>query len=239
MLHGHERARGKRDIGRLSLNYLAQSEIGQQIRHYRRSRKLSLQDVSDQTGISVSTLSKIENNVVELSYTRMMAISEAIGINLTELVSADENANTTPLFTARRSVTKAGGGAVTEAKNYIYEYLNTDISKKQMIPTIATIKSRSLAEYGEFAVHKGEEFVLVLEGEAELHTEHYQPVHLKKGDATYIDSTMPHAMISVGKSLARILFVCTHGIPDDDKPPASTPKRAPKKRARGKKEMID
>ncbi|MDB5492677.1 MAG: hypothetical protein JWP86_14, partial [Phenylobacterium sp.] len=32
---------------------------------------MSLQDVSNRTGISVSTLSKIENNIIELSYTRM------------------------------------------------------------------------------------------------------------------------------------------------------------------------
>jgi mannose-6-phosphate isomerase-like protein (cupin superfamily) len=118
--------------------------------------------------------------------------------------------------TARRSLTREGAGAVTETKNYVYEYLNTDISKKEMIPAVATVKPRSLEEYGEFSRHHGEEFVIILDGEVELHTEHYQPVRMAKGDSTYIDSTMPHAMISVSKEPARILFVCTHAIAEHE-----------------------
>lgn len=198
---------------------------------------MSLQDLSNRIGISVSTLSKIENNIIELSYTRMMAISEGLGINLTELVTVGDGvaAPTTPIVTARRSLTRAGSGAITETKNYVYEYLNTDISKKHMIPTIATVKPRTLADYGELARHRGEEFVIILDGEVELHTEHYEPVRLSKGDSVYIDSTMPHAMISVSKDLARILFVCTHAIPEEgvvQDMPAEPPFKQPAARGR-------
>jgi transcriptional regulator with XRE-family HTH domain len=180
---------------------------------------LSLQDISKRTGISISTLSKLENSHIELSYTRMMAISEGLGINLTELVAVGQAVEPTPpVVTARRSLTRVGAGAITETKNYIYEYLNTDISKKHMIPTLAVVKPRTLAEYGEFARHRGEEFVIILDGEVELHTEHYEPVRLGKGDSVYIDSTMPHAMISISKELARILFVCTHAIAEEISP---------------------
>jgi len=178
---------------------------------------MSLRAVSNATGISVSTLSKIENNLIELSYTRMMAISESLGINLTELVSTDHALGPPPsTVTARRSITRAGEGVVSETRNYVYEYLNTDISKKRMIPTIAEVKPRTLAEYGEFARHRGEEFVIILEGEVELHTEHYEPLRLSKGDSVYIDSTMRHAMISVSPAAAKILFVCTHAIAQEN-----------------------
>lgn len=195
------------------------SKIGQQIRRHRRAKGLSLQDLSKRTGISISTLSKLENNLVELSYTRMIAISEGLGVNLTELVAVGQAAEPTPpVVTARRSLTPVGAGAITEARNYTYEYLNTDISKKHMIPALAVVKPRSLAEYGAFARHRGEEFIIVLDGEVELHTEHYEPVRLRKGDSAYLDSTMPHAMISVSKELARILFVCTHAIAEESLP---------------------
>lgn len=180
---------------------------------------MSLQDVANLTGISVSTLSKIENSIVALSYTRMIAISEAIGINLTELVSGSQEREASPAVTARRSFTRVGDGVVTAAKNYNYEYLNTDISKKHMIPTVATVKSRSLEEYGELAVHRGEEFVIVLEGVAELHTEHYEPLRMEEGDSVYLDSTMPHAMITLSEKPAKILFVCTHAICKDGREP--------------------
>lgn len=198
------------------MNLPTEKSIGQQIRRLRHTRRMSLQQVSELTGMSISTLSKLENGLIELSYTRMIAISEALGINLTELVAADSRLTSAPsLVTARRSVTKAGDGSHAETRNYVYEYLNTDISKKRMVPTIATVKPRSLAEYGPLVTHKGEEFVIILEGEVELHSEHYSPVKLSKGDSVYIDSTMPHAMISTSKGLARILFVCTHAIADE------------------------
>lgn len=193
----------------------AKGEIGQQIRRRRRARRMSLQKMSEATGLSISTLSKIENDIVELSYTRMIAISEALGINLTELVSGGEIGNTPSVVTARRSITRVGEGSVTEDRNYLSKYMNTDISKKQMIPAIVTVKHRTLEEFGTMSKHTGEEFILVLSGEIELHSEHYNPVHLGPGESIYIDSTMPHAMISTGKELAQILSVCTHEIQKD------------------------
>jgi mannose-6-phosphate isomerase-like protein (cupin superfamily) len=84
-----------------------------------------------------------------------------------------------------------------------------------MIPAIVTVKHRTLEEFGPMSEHRGEELILVLSGEIELHTEHYNPVRLSTGDSVYIDSTMPHAMLSVGKEIARILSVCTHEIPKE------------------------
>jgi transcriptional regulator with XRE-family HTH domain len=191
------------------------SEIGHHIRRRRRAKRMSLQQISDLTGLSISTLSKIENNVIELSFTRMIALSEALGINLTELVAEGEIGNTPSVITARRSITRTGDGSLTVDDNYESNYLNTDISKKQMIPAVVTVKHRTLEEFGPMSKHKGEEFILVISGEIEFHSEHYNPVRLKEGDSIYIDSTMSHAMISVSMDLANVLSVCTHGIPKD------------------------
>ena len=189
------------------------AEIGQYIRHRRLARHMSLQQMSAATGLSITTLSKIENNLIELSYTRMIAISEALGINLTELVSGTEVGNTPSVITARRSVNRVHEGSVQDDGNYQSRYINTDISKKQMIPAVVTVKHRTIEEFGPMSKHKGEELILVLRGEVEFHSEHYNPVRLSEGESVYIDSTMPHAIISVGEDLAEILSVCTHEIP--------------------------
>ncbi len=216
------------------------ANIGQQIRRRRRARHMSLQDMSQATGLSISTLSKIENNVIELSYTRMIAISEALRINLTELMTDSEVGTTPSVVTARRSITRAGERSVTEDRNYLSEYLNTDISKKQMIPAIVTVKHRTLEEFGPMSEHKGEEFILVLEGEIDLYSEHYNPVRLGQGESVYIDSTMPHAMLTVSGKPAKILSVCTHEIPQEhllraEEQPVAIPAQAKagRKRAAG------
>lgn len=188
------------------------NEIGQHIRRRRRAKRMSLQNMSDATGLSISTLSKIENNIIELSYTRMIALSEALGTNLTELTRGDVG-NEPSVMTTRRSINRSGEGSITEDRNYVSKYLNTDISKKQMIPAVVTVKHRTLEEFGPMSQHRGEEFILVLKGEIEFHTEFYSPVRLKQGDSLYIDSTMPHALLTVAKGSSEILSVCTHGIP--------------------------
>jgi transcriptional regulator with XRE-family HTH domain len=207
------------------LSLPAKDEIGQQIRRRRRALHMSLQNMSNGTGLSISTLSKIENNLIELNYTRMIAISEALGINLTELMTGSQVGNTPSVVTARRSITRKGEGSIQDDSNYQSRYLNTDISKKQMIPAMVTVKHRTLEEFGPMLTHRGEELIVVLSGEVELHTEHYNPVRLGEGESAYIDSTMPHAILSVGRGVAQILDVCTHEIPKEsgERTPATRP----------------
>jgi len=38
--------------------------------------------------------------------------------------------------------------------------------------------------------HRGEEFVYVLSGAIEVHTEHYAPFRLEQGESAYFDSSM-------------------------------------------------
>jgi mannose-6-phosphate isomerase-like protein (cupin superfamily) len=53
-----------------------------------------------------------------------------------------------------------------------------------------------------------EEFIVVLDGEVMVHTDHYSPIKLGPGDSLYIDSTMGHAYLSVGAKDATIICVC-------------------------------
>lgn len=174
---------------------------------------MSLQQMREATGLSISTLSKIENGIVELSYTRMIKISKALDIHVTELVLHGEERRTPAAVTARRSITRNGEGSVQDDRDYQSRYLHTDISKKEMIPAVVTIMHRTLEEFGPMRKHGGEELIVVLSGEVAFHTQYYSPVRLSPGDSVYIDSTMPHAVLLIGKEPARILSVCTHEMP--------------------------
>ena len=94
-----------------------------------------------------------------------------------------------PGVTARRSITRQGQGLRVETPNYDYRYLCTDLAKKAMVPILITIRARSLVSFGSFSTHSGEEFIYVLRGEVEVHTEFYEPTALRAGEAMYIDST--------------------------------------------------
>ena len=57
--------------------------------------------------------------------------------------------------------------------------------------------------------HPGEEYLYVLEGTLEFHTEIYAPVRLEKGDSVYFDSGIAHAYVAVGSKPCRVLSMCT------------------------------
>ena len=70
-------------------------------------------------------------------------------------------------------------------------------------------RAHSVAEFPKLVQHAGEEFVYVAEGSVAINTDHYEPLLLKRGDSCYFDSNMGHALVSVGKTEAVVLWVCS------------------------------
>ncbi|QIG48905.1 helix-turn-helix domain-containing protein [Nordella sp. HKS 07] len=188
-----------------------QPKLGECLKALRRRNGWTLQDVNKRTGVAVSTLSKVENDQMSLTYDKLLQISEGLGINLAELLALPVD---TGLALARRSVSKPDEGLLQTTPNYDYLYLCTEIQRKRMVPVIARVKSRDIGEFGPLVRHSGEEFIYVLDGAIDVHTDHYAPVRLEKGGSIYIDSTMGHGYVAVGPQDATVLAVCSSPDPD-------------------------
>ena len=190
---------------------MSHPKLGENLKSLRQRHGWTLQEVSRQTGVAVSTLSKVENDQMSLTYDKLLQISEGLGLSLAEFLAADE-----PEIAglARRSVNRKEDGLRQTTPNYDYLYLSTDITRKRMIPVLTRIRARSLADFGPLLKHSGEEFIFVLEGAIEVYTDHYQPIRLETGESTYIDSDMGHAYIAVGRKDALVLGVCSSPQPN-------------------------
>ncbi|PWC84738.1 hypothetical protein TSH100_17170 [Azospirillum sp. TSH100] len=176
------------------------------MKRLRTAARLTLQQLSERSGVSVSTLSKIENGQLSPTYEKIAALASGLGVEVGELFG--QVPKPTPL--GRRSITKAGSGVVYETDQYRYEAVNADLPNKRFVPLVATIKARSTQEFNELPRHDGEEFIYVLEGEVTVHTDFYTPFTLSRGDSCYFDSTMGHACVSAGDDDARVLWVSSH-----------------------------
>ena len=183
-----------------------QPRLGDCLRSLRRKHGWTLQDVSTLTGVAVSTLSKVDNDQMSLSYDKLLQVCEGLGIHVTELLSGSGKG---PSPRTRRSVTQPANTLRQLTRNYDYYYLATDLVRKRMVPIRAFARARSLEQFGPLTRHAGEEFLMVLKGEIELHTDQYAPVRLKQGESVYIDSTMGHAYLSVGEGDAEMLCICS------------------------------
>ena len=187
----------------------------------RTERGWTLAQVSERTGLPITTLSKIENDKLSLSYDKLVRITKGLGVDISRLFGAAAEAEKEPPGIApsgRRSLTRAGDGSVIETGNYRHIYPAADLLKKQFTPVIAELKTRSRAEFGPLIRHAGEEYAMVLDGRVEFHTELYAPVILNKGDSIYFDSSMGHAYIAADEGPCRIMSICS-----DCDPPGEAP----------------
>ena len=190
----------------------ARAVLGHRVREIRRRLGKTLKDIGDATGLSKSTLSKIENGSLSVSYDNLLKLARGLSTDLPELFAEGASANAIHA-SGRRSITRRGAGEVYETPQYRYELMCTDLHPRKMFPIVATLRAHSTSRADSLIEHPGEEFVFVLEGTAEVRSAFYSPVLLKPGDGIYFDSTMGHALLSAGETDAKILWVATSDVP--------------------------
>jgi transcriptional regulator with XRE-family HTH domain len=190
--------------------------LGGLIRGLREEKRWTLRQMSTKVGIPLSTLAKVEADKLSLTYEKLQQFSSRMGVSLTEFLASGDAvaAGPQPVVTARRSLTGADNSVRVSTPNYDYEYLCADLREKRMVPLIARIKSHTMAEFGNPPAHQGEEFVYVLEGTIEVHSQFYAPVTVTAGRGIYLDSTMQHAYTAKDCETALVLAVCSSENPN-------------------------
>ncbi|MCL6684157.1 XRE family transcriptional regulator [Sphingomonas sp. SE158] len=163
--------------------------------------------MSEHSGIPLSTLSKVENDRLTLTYDKLAQLSQKLQIPISDLFAETEQVEA---ITARRSIGKVEDAVRVTTPNYDYYYLCTELRRKRMVPVLTRIRAKSLSEFGDLVSHAGEEYIHVLEGTIVVHTQFYDPVTLKTGEAIYIDSNMGHAYVAAEDcEEALVLGVCS------------------------------
>lgn len=179
------------------------------IRGIRNRNGWTLKQMSDKCGIPVSTLSKVEHGRLTLTYDKLQQVSDRLNLRMSDLF-AEENDDSSAKVTGRRSIGTIENAVQVTTDNYDYHYLCTDLRQKRMIPIITRIRAQSAKEFGDLVTHHGEEFVFVLEGAIEVHSEFYDPVTLTQGESIYLDSSMGHAYVTAADcEEAVVLGVCS------------------------------
>lgn len=170
----------------------------------RTERRWTLADVAARSGISVTTLSKVERGIHSLTYEKIIELARGLGVEIASLFRDEASASA---VSGRRSLNRAGEGVHSQTAALDCVYLHTDLLNKAFNPVYYEFKARSLKEFGPMTAHDGEQIVYVLEGAIELHTEHYEPVRLYAGDSFYFDSRMRHAAFAIGDEPCRVFGI--------------------------------
>jgi transcriptional regulator with XRE-family HTH domain len=179
------------------------SEIGSRLKTIRREAGLTLTETSGRTGVAVSTLSKIENGQISPSFDIIQRIADGLDMSLEDLVQSGRKSR----VSGRKTVTRSGEGARFTSGQYDYIAHGVELSRKAMAPLEMTVRARTPEAFDHWSAHPGEEFVYVLSGEIEVHTDQYAPFRLAIGESAYFDSGMRHLFVSTSPDDARILSV--------------------------------
>ncbi len=182
--------------------------LGKLMRALRTRNGWTRKQMSERTGIPLSTLAKVEHDQLTLSYDKLLQVSQRLKMRMSELLAyGDESVSR---VMTRRSIGTLESALHVDSRNYDYYFLCPDLRKKRMIPIFGRPHARTLEEFGELVRHAGEEFIFVLTGRVAVHTEFYEPVVLEAGQCMYIDSGMGHAyLLGPGCDDASALSGCT------------------------------
>jgi transcriptional regulator with XRE-family HTH domain len=179
---------------------MEERQIGQNIRELRTSAGLTVTALAASSGLTKSTVSKIETGSISPPISTLVRIASALDVTLARLFTEPE---TEPNYV----LTRAGEGRIITRDGtkfgYSYEGLALSMRHKQIEPFLLTIKPGDPA--GRFQ-HGGQEFIFMLEGKMEF-TVGNEKLILNPGDSLYFDPTPPHTTRVAGRKAVRFLTV--------------------------------
>jgi transcriptional regulator with XRE-family HTH domain len=174
---------------------LVLAAVGPRLRSLRQQRGSTLADLATATGISVSTLSRLESGQRRPNLELLLPLAQAHGVPLDELVGApptgDPRIHLRPVSQGGRTViplSRRPGG--------LQAY-------KQVIPA-----GPDQPEPGDLKVHEGHEWLYVLNGQLRLVLGELDLV-LSPGEAAEFDTRTPHWSGSAGPE--PVEFLCLFG----------------------------
>jgi transcriptional regulator with XRE-family HTH domain len=180
--------------------------LGNQVRQLRQKRGLTLQNISDRTGLSKPLLSQIENHVAFPPIATLLKISKALGVTIGYFFQ--ESPSASRLVLVRRAERQKATHLVTQEADgagYDYESLAHPMGDKHMEPFLVHFQP-PLDSQIPFYTHPGEEFIFVLEGQLEFRGAD-RVILLDPGDSLYFDSSISHALKGLGAEGAKALVV--------------------------------
>jgi len=181
--------------------------LGYRIKKAREIHSLTIQELSDRTGIDAGILGRVEANRMIPPLGDLVKLGKALETGMSYLVSPGTDKSMTVVRADQRKETSRHFGKKGERYGYFYESLAPEKANRSMEPFVVTL---TLSEEVQPSTHDGQEFLFVLQGRVMLQVRG-QKAYLDAGDAVYYDSTEPHFVKCVGGGESKILAVIYPG----------------------------
>jgi transcriptional regulator with XRE-family HTH domain len=177
------------------------ASIGPKIRHLRQQKNLSLQQLSDRSGVSPAAIHKIERNSMVPTITTLMKLAAALNRSVSYFVSEEDDRDRAAVL-IRREDRRA---VFTSKKGLTLEGISGPYGRFFMAGAYATLAPGATSG-GRPMEHLGEELVYVLSGSLEFLVEE-ERFTLRRGDALHFRTDRPHRWRNPGSNPARAVWM--------------------------------
>lgn len=189
--------------------------IGAHVRKLRKRRKMTLERLSELTGVSVSSLSRIENTRLGMTMEKVDLLARAFGVSPEELVSrglgtAEPLAEPAARAAPQLTVDRARQRRERQDREITTRYLFEDSPRRSLECMCCTIQAISIWD-SEFLRHPGEKIIYVMAGDAIVYCQGKPPTILEAGDALYMDAYVWHSFVAVNNRPVELLVTYFHG----------------------------
>ena len=170
--------------------------IGRKIRVKRAERGFTLQEVANQTGISVAMLSLVERGKSAPSVGTLVAISSVLDLRIPEILG--------DVPTGEQGVTKFA----SQTTKSLYGVLHRVVADDNAHGLLITVNEypQGSANSPKAIIHEGFEYGLVLDGKLEVTLDGKKHI-LEAGDLISYRSSRPHRIANRGKKGAVAIWI--------------------------------
>lgn len=176
-------------------------QIGSSIRKQRKEKNMSLEDLSNKSGVALATLSRMENGKMTGTLNSHVNICKALGISIAGLYRDLEDKSKT----VDEVTKKARAEHLVHARKTKYELLVTKPLDKKIMPLMLKLESggSTTKEKNKPGVEK---FIYMITGSLEA-VIGGQTYILKKGDSLYFDASLFHSFRNKTKNETEAIFI--------------------------------
>lgn len=179
------------------------SPLGEKIREQRSRQNLTLKDLSNATGLSISFLSRVENGKAELNLTQLKAVATALNMPAVMLFADDLDAEVTLVRLKDRR--RFYHEDEKHPQPVIEEFL---LGGRSFDLEVVCITLPPRTDSGDLNSHRGSEFTYVLRGKiAFLFGD--REYAMREGDVIGYPATIPHGWRNTGDVEAAVLLGTT------------------------------
>lgn len=175
--------------------------VGLTVRALRRERGLTLEQLSESSGLSTGIISQIERGKANPAFTSLVQLAHGLGIPVGRLFNVEVQSSPVVRKADRRRLDSHGAG-----DDATFHLLTPDLNGALEVTWVETMPGND-SSATPFQ-HNGEEFGLVLSGVKDVYLDGVRH-RLYPGDSIRYASTIPHWYVNAGDEKCTAIWVIT------------------------------